>query len=231
MTTTAEAPAQITRLTQAVHLDITPRPGQTLEQARDEFRHALRAHLSDPDGPFWSDYGATVDSIRAAHADGEQPVWGGYEGPYITSVIVTDPPVRDTGSLIDSLGVHLSSIADLLGGDGHENAEYARALGEHTRQVLGLPGDCFAESLTEIGAALGAPGMNPRAVQEFIGAMHTTVEYLVSVEASHDPARVAATVTDADRSIFGQRLCAGSGLHPDHADAAAEILLAVLTAN
>lgn len=77
-----------TRITATVTLDVHPKDGQSLEEAAADFAILFREYLVLDDFPFWEDYGATIEDIQAAKAEGEEPVWGGYPGPYVTSVNV-----------------------------------------------------------------------------------------------------------------------------------------------
>lgn len=79
-----------TTVTATVTLDVHPRKGQSPQNAAQEFMRLFREYLERADSPFWQDYGAALEDIRAAREAGEQPVWGGYEGPFAVAVAVRD---------------------------------------------------------------------------------------------------------------------------------------------
>lgn len=80
--------SQPARITATVTIDLFPKPGQTAAEAASEFRALFQEYLEHSDGPLWEDYGATLADIQEAQENGEWPVWGGYEGPYMTAVSV-----------------------------------------------------------------------------------------------------------------------------------------------
>jgi len=95
-------PTQIetTTVSALVTLQIAPREGQTLAEARADMLEQFQDYLTSSEHPFLGDYGATVEALQAYRADdedAEEPTWGGYEGPYVTSVQVTPQPPA-TGS-------------------------------------------------------------------------------------------------------------------------------------
>lgn len=61
-----------------VELDVTPKVGQSEQEAVDEMQDILRDYISGPDHPFLDDYTKGTVSVEL----------GGYEGPYVTSAMV-----------------------------------------------------------------------------------------------------------------------------------------------
>lgn len=57
-----------------VKIAVTPSAGQSQEEAEDKFAVLFREYLTEPGAPFLTDYGAEA--------------WGGYDGPYVSSVDV-----------------------------------------------------------------------------------------------------------------------------------------------
>lgn len=82
------------RVTMTVTMDICPLQGQTPEEAANHFRKVFQEYMTRKDFPFWEDYGATLDDIKNFRDhEGEEPCWGGYEGPFVTQVSVRDEDV------------------------------------------------------------------------------------------------------------------------------------------
>lgn len=74
-----------------VTMDIHPSPEQSMADATTEFRKLFQEYLSNKDSSFWGDYGATLEEIKEYREnDGEEPCWGGYEGPFVTNITVRD---------------------------------------------------------------------------------------------------------------------------------------------
>lgn len=91
MTTTPEI--ETTRITATVTIDICPREGQSLDEASTHFRRVFREYLERHDFPLREDYGATIEDIAASRSGGDDApelCWGGYDGPFVTSVSVRD---------------------------------------------------------------------------------------------------------------------------------------------
>src|SRR5699024_3854828 len=106
-------PQPSARVTATVTLDVYPRPGQSPDLAAATMATTFRDYLTQRDHPFWEDYGDTLEDIHAAHEDGEHPSWGGYDGPFVTSVHVnaTAEPLPHTPS--DSMArVHLNEFRE-----------------------------------------------------------------------------------------------------------------------
>lgn len=61
-----------------VELDVTPKAGQSEQEAVDEMQDILRDYISGPDHPFLDDYTKGTVSVEMS----------GYEGPYVTSAAV-----------------------------------------------------------------------------------------------------------------------------------------------
>lgn len=89
-----------------VYLDVTPRPGQTPEEAGDELAQNLAKYFTDPDGALFEDFGAYPEDIEnwREDPDAEPPSWGGYEGPFHTHVTVfrQDTPEQQPVPLAES---------------------------------------------------------------------------------------------------------------------------------
>ena len=78
------------RITMTVTMDVLPSASQSLDEATEHFRKVFEEYLTLKDFPFWEDYGATIEDVEAFRADGEEPCWGGYEGPFVTHIEVRD---------------------------------------------------------------------------------------------------------------------------------------------
>lgn len=59
-----------------VTIEVSPSPGQSLEDAATEFTDIFKEYLTETSHPFREDYG--------------HGAWGGYEGPFVESVSVTE---------------------------------------------------------------------------------------------------------------------------------------------
>src|SRR5699024_8257665 len=106
-------PQPTARVTATVTLDVHPRPGQTPTQAAANMAATFRHYLQRHDFPFWEDYGVALEDIQDARDNGEHPSWGGYDGPFVTSVHVnaTAEPLPHTPS--DSMArVHLNEFRE-----------------------------------------------------------------------------------------------------------------------
>lgn len=80
-----------TSVTMTVTMDICPRAGQSLVEASAHFRKVFQEYMTLEDFPFWGDYGATLTEIKDFQDnEGEEPCWGGYDGPFVTHVSVRD---------------------------------------------------------------------------------------------------------------------------------------------
>lgn len=79
------------RVTMTISMDIYPRAGQPLEEATAHFRKVFQEYMTLKDAPFWEDYGGTLAEIKEFQEnEGEEPCWGGYDGPFVTHVSVRD---------------------------------------------------------------------------------------------------------------------------------------------
>lgn len=58
-----------------VEMDITPREGQSQEEAENQFYGLFSQYLTSKEDPFRTDYGPDA--------------WGGYDGPFVKDVAVT----------------------------------------------------------------------------------------------------------------------------------------------
>lgn len=73
-------------LTLALTVQITPRKGQSMDDARQEMTHMLRNYLTDPEFPLLTDYSPDA--------------WGGYDGPFIDSVRLENTPLSNPEAVI-----------------------------------------------------------------------------------------------------------------------------------
>lgn len=89
--TAAHPPIETTTVQVLVTMTVAPQAGQTLEEASTQMTQLFREYLTLEDSVFRSDYGATVDEIVAHRSDPDgvdEPTWGGYEGPFVTTTVV-----------------------------------------------------------------------------------------------------------------------------------------------
>jgi hypothetical protein len=85
-TQAADATATVQAL---VTLTVAPKGGQDTTAAAEEMLKLFQEYLTNRGHPFLSDYGTTREDLAAYRADdGEQPTWGGYEGPFVLDVKV-----------------------------------------------------------------------------------------------------------------------------------------------
>lgn len=114
------------RITMTVTMDIHPSPEQSLADATTEFRKLFQEYLSNKESSFWGDYGATLEEIKEYREnDGEEPCWGGYEGPFVTHITVRDD---------DALHARAEVLANLAGTDPNDPAAWSDALEQARRE-------------------------------------------------------------------------------------------------
>lgn len=108
---------ETSRITMTVTMDVLPSASQSLDDATEHFRKVFEEYLTRTDFPFWEDYGATIEDVEAFRADGEEPCWGGYEGPFVTHVSVRDE---------DAVQARAEALAKETGTDLTEALKQAR---------------------------------------------------------------------------------------------------------
>ena len=79
---------ETTTLTFTFTVDIAAQIDQSIEDAAREMTQTITAYLTDQECPFLDDYGVTVAELAKYRETGDEPTWGGYEGPFVTAATV-----------------------------------------------------------------------------------------------------------------------------------------------